>query len=120
MNFVPNYGTVIFRTGPGTKLEAVLSGGLLAVEADGFNDYGTIAWSVIIKGFPELVAGREDIQEAVEAGLSPWEPGAKDRLVRITPTELSGRRFVISPPTRWWRPLDPTSPLEQGTGGPTS
>ncbi|WP_308470668.1 pyridoxamine 5'-phosphate oxidase family protein [Arthrobacter sp. 4R501] len=120
VNFVPNYGTVIFRTGPGTKLDAVLSGGLLALEADGFNAYGTIAWSVVVKGFPELVAGHDDIQEAVEAGLSPWEPGSKDRLVRVTPTEISGRRFVINAPTRWWPALDSTSSRGHGTSGQTS
>ncbi|UVJ41572.1 pyridoxamine 5'-phosphate oxidase family protein [Arthrobacter sp. CJ23] len=116
VNYVPNYGTVIFRTGPGTKLDAVLSGGLVALEADGFNTYGTIAWSVVIKGFPEVVSGPDNIQEAVEAGLSPWEPGSKDHLVRITPTDLSGRRFVIGPPSQWWPPLDPPSP-GQGTDG---
>ncbi|WP_308470683.1 pyridoxamine 5'-phosphate oxidase family protein [Arthrobacter sp. 4R501] len=26
VNYVPDYGTVVFRTGPGTKLDAVLAG----------------------------------------------------------------------------------------------
>ncbi|WP_090820794.1 pyridoxamine 5'-phosphate oxidase family protein [Arthrobacter sp. yr096] len=109
MNFVPNYGTVLFRTGPGTKLDALREGAVIALEADGFNRYGTVAWSVILKGSPEFVTQPEDIQEAVDAGLSPWQPGAKDVLVRVTPTEISGRRFVIAPPSKWWPPLDPTA-----------
>ncbi|KRE80415.1 pyridoxamine 5'-phosphate oxidase family protein [Arthrobacter sp. Soil762] len=117
VNYVPNYGTVIFRTGPGTKLDAVLSGGPVALEADGFNSYGTIAWSVVIKGVPEIVTGEENIQEALDGGLSPWEPGAKDTLVRVTPTEVSGRKFVIEPPTHWWPPIDPTStPGQEAVG----
>lgn len=32
--------------------------------------------------------------------VSHWEPGAKDYMFRIIPTEVSGRRFVISPPRR--------------------
>lgn len=109
VNFVPKFGTVLFRTGPGTKLDALREGSALSLEADGFNRYGTVAWSVILKGSPEFVTQPEDIQEAVEAGLSPWQPGAKDVLVRVTPTEISGRRFVISPPSKWWPPLDPSA-----------
>jgi nitroimidazol reductase NimA-like FMN-containing flavoprotein (pyridoxamine 5'-phosphate oxidase superfamily) len=109
VNYVPNYGTVIFRTGPGGKLDALLNSPTIALEADGMNSYGTIAWSVVIKGSAVVVSENEEIQEAIEAGLSPWEAGAKDHLVRITPNELSGRRFVISPPSYWWPPLDSPS-----------
>lgn len=109
VNFVPKFGTVLFRTGPGTKLDALRERSAISLEADGFNRYGTVAWSVILKGSPEFVTQPEDIQEAVEAGLSPWQPGAKDFLVRVTPTEISGRRFVISPPSKWWPPLDPSA-----------
>lgn len=110
VNYVPEYGTVVFRTGPGAKLDAVLSGSPIALEADGLNTYGTIAWSVIIKGAAEVVDTQEDFQEAADAGLSPWESGSKDHLVRVTPTEVSGRRFVITPPSRWWPPLDAEQP----------
>ncbi|MGM9470625.1 pyridoxamine 5'-phosphate oxidase family protein [Pseudarthrobacter sp. YS3] len=106
VNYVPDYGTVVFRTGPGTKLDAALAGSPLALEADGLNTYGTIAWSVIIKGTAEVVDTDEDFREAAEAGLSPWEPGSKEHLVRISPSDVSGRRFVIAPPPHWWPPLD--------------
>jgi len=106
VNYVPNYGTVVFRTGPGSKLDAVLGGGPIALEADGLNTYGTIAWSVVIKGTAQVVDSQEDFQEAADAGLSPWEAGSKDHLVRVTPSEVSGRRFVINPASRWWPPLD--------------
>lgn len=106
VNYVPENGTVIFRTGSGTKLDAVLRGGSIALEADGLNTYGTIAWSVIVKGTAAVVDSPEDFQEAADAGLSPWESGSKDHLVRVTPAEVSGRRFVITSPAHWWPPLD--------------
>ncbi|MDQ0028668.1 pyridoxamine 5'-phosphate oxidase family protein [Arthrobacter bambusae] len=106
INYVPDEGTVVFRTGPGTKLGAVLAGRMIALEADGFNTYGTIAWSVIVKGHAEIVSVDEELQAFSSMELSPWEPGAKDHLIRVTPTELTGRRFVISPPSRWWPPRD--------------
>ena len=106
MNYLPDEGTVIFRTGPGTKLDAILAGEPVVLEADGLNVYGTIAWSVVVKGVAATVQSGEDAP--VEAP-SPWEEGAKDFLVRITPSELSGRRFVIGPPTKWWPPLEPAA-----------
>ncbi|WP_308292622.1 hypothetical protein [Pseudarthrobacter cellobiosi] len=53
-----------------------------------------------------MVGEDEDAPEAAEHRVSPWEPGVKDHLVRITPTEVSGRRFVISHTRRWWPPLE--------------
>jgi uncharacterized protein len=106
VNYRPDDGTVIFRTASGTKLDAVLAGRMIALEVDGLNTYGTIAWSVIVKGYAEVVTAGEDRQEPAAMELSPWEPGTKDHLVRVTPGELSGRKFVISPPSRWWQPVD--------------
>ena len=109
VNYLPEDGTVLFQTGPGTKLDALLGGKPVVMEADGFNAYGTISWSVVVKGQPEPVSSREEILAAVGHGLSPWEPGEKDYLIRIMPTEISGRRFIIEPSTRWWAPQDRTS-----------
>ncbi|WP_028267028.1 pyridoxamine 5'-phosphate oxidase family protein [Arthrobacter sp. MA-N2] len=106
INYIPDEGTVIFRTGPGTKLNAVLAGQRIVLEADGLNTYGTIAWSVIVKGHAEIVTEDEELQETPAMELSPWAPGTKEHLVRITPAELSGRRFVISAPSQWWFPRD--------------
>ncbi|MFF2298167.1 pyridoxamine 5'-phosphate oxidase family protein [Arthrobacter sp. efr-133-R2A-120] len=100
VNYLPDEGTVIFRTGPGTKLDAVMAGQKITLEADGFNTYGTIAWSVILKGYAEIVTKVDELQESAAVELSPWEPGAKGHLVRLTPAELSGRRFVISAPSQ--------------------
>ncbi|WP_115787173.1 pyridoxamine 5'-phosphate oxidase family protein [Arthrobacter silvisoli] len=115
VNYVPDYGTLIFRTGPGTKLDAVQSGKPIAFEADGLNRYGTIAWSVVVKGTAELVDDVAELQEAAGTSLSPWEAGPKDNVVRIIPTGLSGRRFVISDPVQWWPPRTPDT-LSQSDG----
>jgi hypothetical protein len=100
-------------------LDALLATPAVVLEADGLNSYGTIAWSVVIKGAAEVVANGEELQEAAEAGLSPWQPGAKDTLVRVTPKEISGRRFVISSPVNWWPPLDSASSEPKDAGQTT-
>jgi nitroimidazol reductase NimA-like FMN-containing flavoprotein (pyridoxamine 5'-phosphate oxidase superfamily) len=107
VNYLPEDGSLIVRTGPGTKLDALLEGGAVALEADGLNPYGTIAWSVVVKGLPEAVTDTELDKDKVDQNLSPWEPGAKDQLFRITPTEITGRQFAINPSARWWSPREP-------------
>jgi nitroimidazol reductase NimA-like FMN-containing flavoprotein (pyridoxamine 5'-phosphate oxidase superfamily) len=102
VNYLPEDGTLIFRTGPGTKMDALLGGDPVALEADGLNPYGTIAWSAVVKGRPEAVDGDDPGLQTAERELSPWEPGPKDYVFRITPTEVTGRRFVISDAKRWW------------------
>ncbi|GAA3276072.1 hypothetical protein AAU01_15600 [Paenarthrobacter aurescens] len=107
VNYFPEDGTLILRTAPGTKMDALMGQEPVALEADGFNSYGTIAWSVVAKGLPEAIPADDPSQESAAHGLSPWEPGTKDFLFRITPTELTGRRFVISDSKRWWPAREP-------------
>jgi len=109
VNYVPTNGTLLIRTGEGTKLASLADRQAVAVEADGMNQYGTIAWSVILKGRAVVVSDAEEAQDAMDAGLSPWQPGQKNVLIRITPEEVSGRRFVIVAPAHWWPPREPSA-----------
>ena len=103
VNYLPDEGSVVFRTGPGTKLDAIVAGNPVALEVDGLNTYGTIAWSVVLKGIPEEV---QDVSDLPEQLPTPWEEGLKEHVIRIVPAELSGRRFTIDAPRHWWLPRD--------------
>lgn len=106
VNFMVVEETVVFRTAPGTKLRALLKGTAVAFEVDGLNPYGTEVWSVVIKGVPGPFEG--DPASLQEAGpdREPWQSGLKEHLVQIRPAGVSGRRFAVSPRTRWWPPQD--------------
>ncbi|APX01852.1 pyridoxamine 5'-phosphate oxidase family protein [Arthrobacter sp. QXT-31] len=107
VNYLPEDGTLIFRTGAGTKMNALLEGNVVVLEADGLNSYGTIAWSVVVKGRPEPVGENDPGQATAEQALSPWEPGQKDYVFRISPTEVTGRSFVVDDSKRWWPAREP-------------
>lgn len=107
VNYVPSNGTLLIRTGEGTKLDALADHRAVSLETDGLNQYGTIAWSVVVKGVAALVTDTDEIQDAMDAGLSPWQSGTKNSLLRVTPSELTGRRFVTAQPSKWWPPLEP-------------
>lgn len=98
VNFVVDHGTVVFRTAPGTKLDSIAAMPRAAFEADRFDWYDHVAWSVVIKGDAELVRRRADLEELFEVEVHPWHPRHKPHLVRITPSSITGRRFVVDRP----------------------
>lgn len=106
VNFMVIGGKVVFRTAAGTKLRALLSGTAVAFEADGMNAYATEVWSVVVKGTPGPFEGDPATLQETGPDRGPWQPGTKDHLVQIVPGEVSGRRFAVSPRTRWWPPQD--------------
>jgi hypothetical protein len=100
VNFVVDHGSLVFRTSPGTKLDAALQDAPVAFEVDGI-DADSRAWSVVLRG---VAAERRGLDEALEAGslpLFPWHGDAKPRFLRITPRTVSGRRFPVADRSRW-------------------
>ncbi len=95
LNFVVDGESVVFRTAEGSKLVELVINEKVAFEADGWNDQG--GWSVIIKGSAEVIPSGEEHDRAEALPLRPWIPTIKTNFVRVTPTEISGRRFEFGP-----------------------
>lgn len=102
INYAVDHGTLVFRTGEGTKLAAALGAHPIAFEVDGVDQSTGVAWSVNIKGAAQLLRTTEELVDSFSLMLFPWESGRKDTFVRIVPTSTTGRRFTISEPTEWW------------------
>ncbi|RBY79674.1 pyridoxamine 5'-phosphate oxidase family protein [Blastococcus sp. TF02A-26] len=105
LNYAVDHGTIVFRTGIGTKFSASLSDWPVAFEADGYDADEAEAWSVVVKGNAEEVLKRQDMMDTLDLPLHPWQAGIKDRFIRIIPTALSGRRFAVASPDVWQTPL---------------
>ena len=91
VNFVIQGQTILFRTAEGTKLFTTVMNEKVLFEADDHTaDEG---WSVIVRGTAKMLNSAEEIREAESTQLMPWVPTEKLRFVRITPAELSARRF---------------------------
>ncbi|MGO9154225.1 pyridoxamine 5'-phosphate oxidase family protein [Mycobacterium sp.] len=95
VNFVTQDQTILFRTAEGTKLSSVVVNQDVVFEADRHNM--TEGWSVIVKGRAHVLDTRTEIEEAEQAKLLPWIPTLKLRYVRVTASEISGRRFRFGP-----------------------
>ena len=104
INYSVDHGTVVFRSGAGTKLSAALSDAPVALEADGYDTASAEAWSVVIRGNAEEIRG-QDLLDTIDLPLFPWQAGNKGRFVRIIPSTTSGRRFAVADPSVWLTPL---------------
>ncbi len=92
VNFLVDHGSIVFRTAEGTKLSAAVNS-LVAFEVDAFDASSGEAWSVVAKGTAREIVRLYDVIDAAELPLFPWHAAPKQRLVRIEPDVVSGRRF---------------------------
>jgi hypothetical protein len=105
LNYAVDHGTVVFRSGVGTKVSAALSDSPVALEADGYDPEASQAWSVVIRGNAERISNSQELIETIDLPLFPWQAGDKGEFIRIVPTATSGRRFPIADPSAWRTPL---------------
>lgn len=91
VNFAVQNGTLLFRTAEGTKLFTTVMNDQVLFEVD--DHTATEGWSVVVRGTATLLSSAGDIREAESTKLLPWVPTSKQRYVRITPSEISARRF---------------------------
>ncbi|MGH2871377.1 MAG: pyridoxamine 5'-phosphate oxidase family protein [Solirubrobacteraceae bacterium] len=88
--------SVVFRTGPGSKLHALTRAGTATFEIDRFDPALGEGWSVIIRGVITEVTAPGEIERARRLGLNRWPGGPMPHWVRIRAWTVSGRR-VVSP-----------------------
>lgn len=96
ISFAIDHETIVFRTAEGTKFAAALIGPRVAFEADGYDPIASEAWSVVVKGSAREVSMAEELPEAAFGTLHPWHQARKDRVVRIVPASIAGRRFTVA------------------------
>jgi uncharacterized protein len=100
INFVVDHGSVVFRTAEGTKL-AALEDEPVAFEVDGYEPDAGQAWSVVIKGQAKEIRRPQELFDSASLPLFPWHAAPKQRFVRITPDEVTGRRFQVVDRGAW-------------------
>jgi nitroimidazol reductase NimA-like FMN-containing flavoprotein (pyridoxamine 5'-phosphate oxidase superfamily) len=101
INYVVDHGTIVFRTAEGTKLDRLVAERNVAFEVDGCESRAGVAWSVVIKGRAIEITGLQERFEALGLPLFSWQAAPKHHVVRLEPTEISGRRFTVVSADRW-------------------
>jgi nitroimidazol reductase NimA-like FMN-containing flavoprotein (pyridoxamine 5'-phosphate oxidase superfamily) len=95
VSFALDNGTIVFRSGAGTKLTAAHHQNV-GFQVDEVDLGARTAWSVLVTGMAETVGDDHDatlVERSRALAIDPLEPGSKDRWVRIIPASISGRRI---------------------------
>lgn len=94
VNFALSGETIVFRTVPGTKLDAAVAGAVVAFECDGYDDKGQNGWSVMLQGMATEVTEPSRLESFRNLPLEAWAlDGAAHHYVTIDSTLVTGRRF---------------------------
>jgi uncharacterized protein len=95
VSYVFDRDLVIFRTDPGTKLDAATEAELVAFEVDAVDAATRTGWSVVVRGTLAEVTDPAHLERLRSLPLYPWAPGDKARYVRVRPHLITGRRIRI-------------------------
>jgi uncharacterized protein len=87
-------GDVVFRTAPGEKLIAAALHREVVFEIDSFDTADHTGWSVNVLGVPDEIEDPAEIARVDALDLHTWAGEARDRYVRISAVEVSGRRIL--------------------------
>jgi nitroimidazol reductase NimA-like FMN-containing flavoprotein (pyridoxamine 5'-phosphate oxidase superfamily) len=96
VNFALDRGIIVFRSGPGIKLDAAQHRNV-AFQVDEIDLGQRSGWSVLVTGMAEVVSDSHapELIERTEAlRIEPFDERTKDQWVRIIPNEVSGRRIA--------------------------
>ena len=80
---------IVFRTAPGTKLDAAVLGTKVAFEVDG----AAPGWSVLIRGHAEEIRDHDTQVHARTLLGHDWPAGERDHLVRIRTEQITRRKL---------------------------
>ena len=107
VNFALDGDVVVFRSDPGSKLDA-LREHPASFQVDFVDPFHRTGWSVLIQGFAYETS-------PADVEVDPWDGGPKAHWVRIFPGGITGRRLTL-PDVE----LDPAATGEHRSGDRTS
>jgi uncharacterized protein len=93
VNYQVDGDSIVFRTDPGSKLDAAVRNEFVAFEVDWVDPSWEVGWSVLIRAQAKEVVDPDELARLRRLPLRAWAPGERDHYVRIFPEIISGRRI---------------------------
>ncbi len=95
VNYAVGDGTIVMRTGPGTKLRH--AGSEVCFEIDGYEESTGSGWSVLASGVLEDITDLLDVraEHLRHLNVRPQAPGTRSHWLALTPADLTGRAFTV-------------------------
>lgn len=90
---------IVFRTNPGSKLDAATAGSVVSFEVDSIDPVSHTGWSVVVTGVAAEITDPAELAHVADANVPRWAHGGGDRVVEVPITMVSGR--VLVPGLSW-------------------
>ncbi len=94
VNYFFDEGVLVFRTGPGSKLE-LAPGAPVIFEIDGWDPDEGVGWSVLVKGIAHDISNPRGAPTGRMRywPVQPVAPGSREHWIGIWANEITGRGF---------------------------
>jgi transcriptional regulator with XRE-family HTH domain len=96
VNYAMLDGDIVVRTGRRSRLVARVAQTRVSVEVDHLDQALAEGWSVLASGLARVVTTARELETVRCLGIEPWAGGGKDTFLRITITDITGRRIRAS------------------------
>jgi nitroimidazol reductase NimA-like FMN-containing flavoprotein (pyridoxamine 5'-phosphate oxidase superfamily) len=91
VNYVIHDESVLIAISPESGLSHHLVGQQVAFEVDEIDEFNETGWSVLVRGQAAELTGES---ARAKQGPNPWADGDRSMVIRISPTQVSGRYLV--------------------------
>jgi nitroimidazol reductase NimA-like FMN-containing flavoprotein (pyridoxamine 5'-phosphate oxidase superfamily) len=93
VNYLADDDSIVFCTGPGTKLSAIGSGAPVVFEVDDSRPLYHAGWSVVVKGTAHEITDEGQLDALRRGPLHSWATRSSEHWVRVSIEEITGRRI---------------------------
>jgi nitroimidazol reductase NimA-like FMN-containing flavoprotein (pyridoxamine 5'-phosphate oxidase superfamily) len=96
VNYRVRGATVVFRTGPGTKVTRALDSNVVGFEVDSVDIEAGVGWTVLVVGSAAIVTEPDEIEALEQWDIPSLSGDALPLFVRVSIDKISGRRIPRS------------------------
>jgi transcriptional regulator with XRE-family HTH domain len=96
VNFKVDGDDVIFRTSSDSVVAEGIHQQPVSFDVDHLDDALGEGWSVLLTGTASVISSPAEITRVQALDIEPWAGGDRETYVRLTPTEITGRRIRVS------------------------
>lgn len=96
VNFRMDGDSVVFRTASESSMTHGVHGQQVSFDVDHFDDALGEGWSVLLSGTARIITDPAEVDRAERLGIEPWAGGERQAYVRITVTQVTGRRIRVT------------------------
>jgi nitroimidazol reductase NimA-like FMN-containing flavoprotein (pyridoxamine 5'-phosphate oxidase superfamily) len=95
VNYLMDGDDIVFRTRGQTSLADAVSQQQVSFDVDHIDGALSEGWSVLLSGTARIITDPAELAHAAALGIEPWAAGDRDVYVRMSVSQVTGRRIRV-------------------------